>query len=98
LYSTPDILRAIKTRGTRRGEHGGENYVGLQHFLSALQKERRPHEKPRRRRNDNIKPDFKHMFLSVDWIQVDQNRDQEWILVKTLNISVPLKSGDLLSK
>lgn len=47
-------------------------------------------KKNRLRRNDNIKPDFKQMFVSVDWIQVDQNTDQEWIHVKTLNISVPL--------
>jgi hypothetical protein len=81
---------AIKTSGTRRAEHGGENYIGLQHFCRHFTKRGDHMKKNRLRRNDNIKPDFKQMFVSVDWIQVDQNTDQEWIHVKTLNISVPL--------
>jgi hypothetical protein len=47
--------------------------------------------RPRRRREDSIRMDLKEMgWEGVDWIYLDQDRDQWWALVNTVtNLRVP---------
>jgi len=48
-------------------------------------------ERPRRRWEDNIKMDVREVgWEGVDWMHLDQDRDQWWALVKTvMNIRFP---------
>jgi len=45
---------------------------------------KRPHGRPRRRWEDNIRLDLKEISWSVDWIHLAQNRGQCWALVNMI--------------
>jgi hypothetical protein len=45
----------------------------------------KPEERPRRRGEDGIRMDLREIgWGSVDWIQLAQDRDRWWALVKTV--------------
>jgi hypothetical protein len=51
---------------------------------------RRPHEKPRRRWEDNIKMDLQEVGWGIDWIQLTQDKDRWRAVVNAaMNIRVP---------
>jgi hypothetical protein len=83
----------IKLRRMRRAGHVarmGRRGMIIGHWWN-IEKERPPLGRPRRRWLDNIKIDLREIkWGSMDWIDVDQDRDQWRTLVDTvLNLRVP---------
>jgi hypothetical protein len=66
LYSSPNIIRVIKSRrfemGRTCGTYGGEKRC-IQDFLVGKAEGRRPLERPRRRWEDNIKMNLREVGL-----------------------------------
>jgi len=52
---------------------------------------KKPHGRPRRGWEDNIKMDLQEMGCGgMDWIKLDQDRDRWWALVNAvMNLRVP---------
>jgi len=74
LYSSPNIVRVIKSRRTRWVGHvsrmGERVLVGKPEGYNPL-------VRPRRRWEDNIKMDLQEVeFGSMDWIELAQDRDK----------------------
>jgi hypothetical protein len=93
LYSSPSIVRVIKTRRMRWAGHVarmGEVRVAY-NILVGRPEGRRPLRRPKRRWEDNIKMDLRDIgFGDVDWIHWAQDRDRWRALVNTLmNLWVP---------
>jgi hypothetical protein len=93
LYSSPTIVRVIKSRRmrwvgdvARIGEGRDLNWV-----LVGKPEGKRPLRSPRRRWEDNIKMDFQEMgYGRMDWIELAQIRDRWRTLVNgVINIRVP---------
>jgi hypothetical protein len=89
LYSSPSIIRMIKSRRMRWARH-----VARMEKINAsriLVGEKRPLGRPRHRRVDNIKIDLREIGGDdVDWIDVSQDRDQLMAPVNTvLSLRVP---------
>jgi hypothetical protein len=78
LYSSPNIIRVIKSRRMRCAGHvarmGGRR--GAYRILVGRPEGRRPHGKPRRRWEDNIKMDLQEVGWGMDWIDLAQDRDR----------------------
>jgi hypothetical protein len=78
LYSSPSIVRVIKSRRMRWAGHVacmGE-VMGAYNILVG-----RPEGRPRRRWEDNIKMDLRgKRFGDVDWIHLAQDRDRGELL------------------
>jgi hypothetical protein len=87
LYSSPNIIRVIKSRRlrwaghvARRGERRGEYRA-----LVGKHEGRRPLGTPRHRWEDNIKMDFREVgWGGVDWIDLAQDRDRWWAVVNSV--------------
>jgi hypothetical protein len=79
LYSSPNIVRVIKSRRMRWAEHVarmGEGR-GAYRVLVGRPEGKRPLGRPRRRWEDNIKLDLRDMLISgTNWIQLAQDRVQ----------------------
>jgi hypothetical protein len=77
LYSSPSIIRIIKSRRMRWAGHVarmGERR-NVSRLLVGKPEGKRPHGRPRRRWIDNIKMDLLEIGLSVvDWIGLAQDR------------------------
>jgi hypothetical protein len=76
LYSSPNIIRVIKSRRMRWAGHvarRGENR-GAYRILVERPEGRRTLARPRRRWEDNIKTDFQEVGCGMDWIEVAQDR------------------------
>jgi hypothetical protein len=78
LYSSPNIIRQVKSRGMRWAEHvacmGEERKVYK--VLVGKPKGKRPLGRPRRRREDGVRMDLREIGLGgVDWIRLAQDRD-----------------------
>jgi hypothetical protein len=79
LYSSPDIIRQIKSRRMRWAGHvarmgGGRNVYRV---LVGKPEGKRPLERPRRRWEDGIKMDLREIgWGGVEWIHLAQGRDR----------------------
>jgi hypothetical protein len=93
LYFSPNIIRMIKSRGMRWAGHVAQirKKRNVCRILVAKPKGRGPLGRPRCRWVDNIKMDLKETgWSSMDWIDLDQDRDQWRALVNTvMNLQVP---------
>jgi hypothetical protein len=93
LYSSPNIIRMIKSRRMRWAGHVprmGEKRNACR-ILVGKPEGRRPLGRPRRRWVDNIKMDLREIgWDGVDWIDLAQDRDQWRALVNTvMNLPIP---------
>jgi hypothetical protein len=93
LYSSPNIIRVIKSRRMRWAGHVarmGEKR-GAYRVLVGRPQGRRPLERPRRRWEDNIKMDVQEVgWGGMDWIDMAQDRDRWQALVNAvINLWVP---------
>ncbi|KAJ4444588.1 hypothetical protein ANN_06384 [Periplaneta americana] len=93
LYSSPDIIRNIKSRRLRWAGHVvrmGESRNAYR-VLVGRPAGKRPLGRPRRRWEDNIKMDLREMgYDGRDWINLAQDRDQWRAYVRTaMNLRVP---------
>ena len=93
LYSSPNIVRVIKSRRMRwagRVVRMGEGR-GVYRVLVGKPEGRRPLGKPRRRWVDNIRTDLQEVGCGyVDWIGLAQDRDRWRTLVSAvMNLRVP---------
>jgi hypothetical protein len=93
LYSSPNIIRVIKSRRMRGAGHVarmGEGR-GAYRVLVGRPEGRRPLGRPRRRWEDNIKMDLKEVgWGGMDWIDMAQDRDS-WraVVSEVMNLRVP---------
>ena len=93
LYSSPNILRVIKSRRMRWAGHvtrmGEEN--GVYRVLVGKREGRSPLGKPRRRWAVNIRMDLQEVgCVYRDWIGLAQDRDRWRTLVSAvMNLRVP---------
>jgi hypothetical protein len=93
LYSSPHIIRVIKSRRLRWAGHEarmGERR-GAYKALVGKPEGRRPLERPKRRWEDNIKIDLREVGCGgADWIDLAQDRYKWRALVYTvMNLRVP---------
>jgi len=93
LYSSPNIVRMIKSRRMRGADHvarmGEER--GVYRVLLGKPEGRRPLGRPRRRWVDNIRVDLQEVGCGyMDWIGLAQDRDRWWTLVSAvMNLRIP---------
>jgi hypothetical protein len=87
LYSSPIIIRIIKSRRMRWAGHVariGETKNAYRIFVGNSEG-KRPLERPRHRWADNIKMDLREIgWDGMDWIDLAQDRDQWWALVNAV--------------
>jgi hypothetical protein len=79
LYSSPNIIRKIKSRGMRWAEHVAcmREERNVYRVLMGKPEGKRPLGRPRRRWEDGIRMDLGEIGSgSVDWIQLAQDRDR----------------------
>ena len=93
LYSSPNIVRVIKSRRMRWAGHVarmGEE-IGVCRVLVGKTEGRRPLGRNRRRWVDNIRMDLQEMGCGyMDWIGLAQDRDRWRTLVSAvMNLRVP---------
>jgi hypothetical protein len=93
LYSSPNIVRVIKSRRMRWAGHvarmgEGRSVYGV---LVGRPEGKRPLGRPRHRWEDNIKIDLREIGIDgVNWIQLCQDRVQWRAFVNTeMNLRVP---------
>ncbi|KAJ4444129.1 hypothetical protein ANN_05918 [Periplaneta americana] len=79
LYSSPDIIRNIKSRRSRWAGHVERMGESKNPYRVLVERPegKRPLGRPRRRWEDNIKMDLREVgYDSRDWINLAQDRDQ----------------------
>jgi hypothetical protein len=89
LYSSPNIIRVIKSRRLRWAGHVarmGEERGAYRNLVG-----RRPLGRPRRRWEDNIKMDIREVGCGgMNWIELAQDKDRWRALVNAvMNLRVP---------
>jgi hypothetical protein len=93
LYSSPNIIRVIKSRRMRWVGHVARmgKGRGAYRVLVGRPEGRRPFGRPRRRWEDNIKMDLQELgWGGMDWIDMTQDRDR-WraVVIAVMNLRVP---------
>ena len=93
LYSSPNIVRVIKSRRMRWARHVarmGEGR-GVYRVLVGRPEGKRPLGRPRRRWDDNIRMDLREVGCGcVDWMELAQDRDMWCTFVSAvMNLRVP---------
>jgi len=93
VYSSPSIVRVIKSRRIRWAGHVarmGESR-GVYRVLVGRLEGKRPLGRPRRRWEDNIKLDLQEVGCEgMDWIDVAQDKDRCLALVNAvMNLRFP---------
>jgi hypothetical protein len=87
LYSSPNIIRLIRSRKMRWAEHVarmGEDR-NVYRVLMGKPEGKRPLGRPRPRWEDEIRMDLREIgWGSVNWIQLAQDRDRWRVLVNTV--------------
>jgi hypothetical protein len=98
LYSSPNIIRIIKSRRMRWAGHVAQmgEKSNVYWILVGKPEGKRPLERPRRRWIDNIKMDLSEVGLNVvDWIGLAQDRYGWRALVNAvMNLLVPSNAGN----
>jgi hypothetical protein len=93
LYSSPSIIRIIKSRRIRSAGHVARMGEKRKTYRLLVRKPEgnRPLGRPRRRWVDNIKRDFGEVgWCDVDWIGLAKDRNRWRALVNSvLNLRVP---------
>jgi hypothetical protein len=93
LYSSPNIVRVIKSRRMRWVGHVARKEEGksVYRVLVGRLEGKRPPGRSRRRWEDNIKMDFREIGIDGEnWIQLAQDRVQWRAFVNTgMNLLVP---------
>jgi hypothetical protein len=93
LYSSPNIIRVIKSRRLRWAGHVARKGKRRRAYRALVGKpeRRRPLGRPRRRWEDNIKMDLREFgWGDVDWLDLAQDRDRWRALVYTaMNLRFP---------
>ena len=93
LYSSPNIVRVIKSRIMRLAGHVArmEEGRGVHKVLVGKPEGKRPLGRPRRTWGDNIKMDLEEVGRGCgDWMELAQDRDRWRVLVSTvMNFRVP---------
>ena len=93
LYSSPNIVQLIKSRGVRWAghvAHMGEKR-GIYRVLVGKPGGKKPLGRPRHRWEDNIKMDLQKVGCGgMDWIELAQDWNMWWALVNAvMNLWVP---------
>ena len=93
LYSSPNIVRVIKSRRMRWAGHVARMVEerGLYSVLVGKPERKKPLGRPRRRWVDNIRIDLQEVGCGyMDWIWLAQDRDRWRTLVSAvMNLRVP---------
>ena len=93
LYSSPNIVRVIKSRRMRWAGHVArmDEERGAYRVLVGKPERKRPLERPRRRWVDNIRMDLQEVGCGyVDWIGLAQDRNRRRTFVSAvMNLRVP---------
>jgi hypothetical protein len=93
LYSSPNIVRVIKSRRMRWAGHVARMGEGRDAYrvLVGRSEDKRPLGRPRRRWEGNIKMDVGEIGIDgANWIQLAQDRVQWRAFVSTvMNLRVP---------
>ncbi|KAJ4451240.1 hypothetical protein ANN_02701 [Periplaneta americana] len=93
LYSSPDIIRNIKSRRLRWAGHVARmgEFRNAYRVLVGRPEGKRPLGRPRRRWEDNIKMDLREVgYDDRDWINLAQDRDRWRAYVRAaMNLRVP---------
>ena len=91
LYSSPNIVRVIKSRRMRWAGHVARMGEERGAYRVLVGKGKRPLGRPRRRWVDNIRMDLQEVGCGpVDWIGLAQDRDGWQKLVNAvMNLQVP---------
>ncbi|KAJ4429418.1 hypothetical protein ANN_21587 [Periplaneta americana] len=85
LYSSPDIIRNIKSRRLRWAGHVARigEFRNAYRVLVGWPEGKRPLGRPRCRWEDNIKMDLREVGCDdIEWIGLAQDRDQCWAYVR----------------
>jgi hypothetical protein len=91
LYSSPNIVRVIKSRRIRWASRVARMVRGVYRVLVGKSEGKRPFGRPRHKWEDNIKMDLQEVECGgMDWIEMAQDRDRLRALVNAvMNLRVP---------